>query len=97
MSNFKDIVNQEAIPHQYRENAKNCFMCNSTVVNGGTWAGTSNDHLVTVCSQQSCQESLISWAIDTFLSSQTKDIFTVKDDFLKFEDATYNKKANKSR
>lgn len=92
----RDIIMNENIPEGARESAKKCFMCNNVVINGGTWAGSSMENLVTVCNSERCTREHISWLIDIFISDEIKDIrhFKTKQEFMDLMEKVYVEKSN---
>ncbi|MEQ6377446.1 hypothetical protein RZN22_13395 [Bacillaceae bacterium S4-13-58] len=98
MSNTRnEIFNSEGIPKKYIENARRCFICDSPVVDGGTWAGSHDVHLLSICNSQQCIEDHIKWLIDVYISDGKIDIrhFETKDNFLTLVEKVYDDKSKK--
>lgn len=91
--------NLESIPIQSKKNAEKCFICNSPIINGGTWAGNHDVYLLSICNSQQCIENHIKWLIDAFISDEERDIrhFSTKDDFLALVEEIYVDKVNKNQ
>lgn len=73
-------------------------MCGEKVVDGGTWAGVTEVHLVSICNKRKCIEEQIKWVLDAFTSSNSIDIrhFQAKKEFMDMVEKVYEDKANHS-